>query len=151
MAPIVAVFHVLGYSVLVVIGYLIAALFAGAVAIGMQFLFGFTDDWLMPIMFLSLIVPAFGVAMYVRSLPKKITQIASEREWAERAAAFVTLKLQEAKLTHAELARRLTKHGFSSETEALVVGKLHSGVFPATWFLACLAALELDGVALEEI
>jgi hypothetical protein len=29
--------------------------------------------------------------------------------------------------------------------------RLKRGTFPATWFLAVLAALELDGVALEEI
>ena len=37
------------------------------------------------------------------------------------------------------------------ETEASITNKLKRGTFPATWFLACLAALELDGVALEEI
>ena len=42
------------------------------------------------------------------------------------------------------------KHGFK-ESEASVTMKLKRGTFPATWFLACLAALELDGVALEEI
>ena len=29
--------------------------------------------------------------------------------------------------------------------------RLKRGTFPATWFLAVLAALELDGVALDEI
>ena len=47
-------------------------------------------------------------------------------------------------------AKRLKKHGFK-ETEASVTNKLKRGTFPATWFLAVLAALELDGVALEEI
>ncbi|MGD0421734.1 MAG: DUF6471 domain-containing protein [Xanthobacteraceae bacterium] len=42
------------------------------------------------------------------------------------------------------------KHGFK-ETEASITNKLKRGTFPATWFLAVLAALELDGVALEEI
>ena len=42
------------------------------------------------------------------------------------------------------------KHGFK-ETEASVTNKLKRGTFAATWFLAVLAALELDGVALEEI
>jgi hypothetical protein len=36
------------------------------------------------------------------------------------------------------------------ETEASVTNKLKRGTFPAIWFLAVLAALELDGVALEE-
>ena len=53
-------------------------------------------------------------------------------------------------MTYAELAKRLKKHGFK-ETEASITNKLKRGTFPATFFLACLAALELDGVALEEI
>lgn len=77
--------------------------------------------------------------------------IKSEEEWAERAAAFLKHKLRDCEVTYAELAKRLKKHGFKGETEASVTNKLARGTFPATWFLACLAALELDGVALEEI
>jgi Domain of unknown function (DUF6471) len=76
--------------------------------------------------------------------------ITSVDEWEERAAAFLKHKLQEGEVTYAELAKRLKKHGFK-ETEASVTNKLKRGTFPATWFLAVLAALELDGVALEEI
>ncbi len=54
-------------------------------------------------------------------------------------------------MTYAELAKRLKRHGFKDETEASITMKLKRGTFPATFFLACLAALELDGVALEEI
>jgi len=77
--------------------------------------------------------------------------IKSEEEWAERAAAFLKHKLRECEVTYADLAKRLKKHGFKTETEASVTNKLARGSFPATWFLAVLAALELDGVALEEI
>ncbi len=77
--------------------------------------------------------------------------IKSEEEWAERAAAFLKHKLRETEVTYIELAKRLKKHGFKEETEASVTNKLKRGTFPATWFLAVLAALELDGVALEEI
>jgi hypothetical protein len=77
--------------------------------------------------------------------------ITSEAEWAARAVAFVKHKLQEAEVTYAELAKRLKKHGFKTETEASVTNKLARGSFSATWFLAVLAALDLDGVALEEI
>lgn len=77
--------------------------------------------------------------------------IKSEKEWAERAAAFLKHKLQEAEVTYAELANRLKRHGFKEETEASITMRLKRGSFPATWFLAVLAALELDGVALEEI
>jgi hypothetical protein len=76
--------------------------------------------------------------------------IKSEEEWAERAAAFLKHKLREAELTYVDLAKRLKKHGLK-ETEASITNKLKRGSFPATFFLACLAALELDGVALEEI
>jgi Domain of unknown function (DUF6471) len=77
--------------------------------------------------------------------------IKSEEEWAERAAAFLKHKLRDSEVTYVELAQRLKKHGFKTETEASVTNKLKRGTFPATWFLAVLAALELDGVALEEI
>jgi uncharacterized protein DUF6471 len=77
--------------------------------------------------------------------------ITSAEEWEERAAAFLKHKLQECEVTYAELAKRLKRHGFKGETEASVTNKLKRGTFPATWFLAVLAALDLDGVALEEI
>lgn len=76
--------------------------------------------------------------------------ITSEKEWAARAAAFLKHKLRESEVTYIDLAKRLKKHGFK-ETEASITMKLKRGTFPATFFLACLAALELDGVALEEI
>jgi Domain of unknown function (DUF6471) len=76
--------------------------------------------------------------------------ITSEKEWAQRAAAFLKHKLQGAEITYSDLAKRLKKHGLK-ETEASIANKLMRGTFPATFFLACLAALELDGVALEEI
>jgi hypothetical protein len=77
--------------------------------------------------------------------------IASEEEWAERAAMFLKHKLREQEVTYVDLAKRLKKHGFKKETEDSITAKLKRGTFAATFFLACLAALELDGVALEEI
>jgi uncharacterized protein DUF6471 len=77
--------------------------------------------------------------------------VKSEEEWAERAAAFLEHKLKDCEVTYVELTLRLKKHGFKGETEASITNKLARGTFPATFFLACLAALELDGVALEEI
>jgi len=77
--------------------------------------------------------------------------IGSQAEWEKRAAAFLKHKLQECEVTYLELAKRLKKHGFKEETEASITNKLARGSFPATWFLAVLAALDLDGVALEEI
>lgn len=77
-------------------------------------------------------------------------RITSEEEWAARTTAFIKHKLQEMEVTYAELAKRLKKHGIK-ETEASITMKLKRGTFRATFLLACLAALELDGVALEEI
>ena len=76
--------------------------------------------------------------------------IKSEAEWAARASAFLKHKLQDCEVTYEELARRLKKHGLK-ESRASIANKLKRGTFPATFFLACLAALQLDGVALEEI
>lgn len=74
----------------------------------------------------------------------------SEEEWALRASIFLKTKLKEADVTYIDLAKRLKKHGFE-ETEASVTNKLKRGTFAATWFLACVAALDLEGVKLEEI
>ena len=41
-------------------------------------------------------------------------------------------------------------HGLK-ETEAEITMKLKRGTFAATFFLACLAAMELEGVVLDEI
>jgi hypothetical protein len=65
---------------------------------------------------------------------------------AERAAALLKHKLREAEITYVLSGSK--KHGFKNETEASITNKLKRGTFPATWFLACLAAL---CVALEEI
>ena len=77
--------------------------------------------------------------------------ISSQDEWEERAAAFLKNKLREQEVTYVELAKRLKKHGFKDETEASITMKLKRGTFAASFMLACIAALELDGVALEEI
>jgi hypothetical protein len=74
----------------------------------------------------------------------------TEEEWGARASAFLKARLKEGEVTYVELAKRLKRHGFK-ETEASVTMKLKRGTFAATFFLACLAALELEGVSLEEI
>lgn len=71
-------------------------------------------------------------------------------EWGERASAFLKAKLKEKEVTYVELVKRLKRHGFK-ETEASLTMKLKRGTFSATFFLACIAAMELEGVALEEI
>ena len=74
----------------------------------------------------------------------------TEAEWGSRASAFLKAELKKADITYVELAKRLKKHGFK-ETEASVTMKLKRGTFSATFLLACLAALELDGIRLEDI
>ena len=74
----------------------------------------------------------------------------TEKEWQARARAFLKAKMKETGVTYAGLVKRLKKHGFV-ETEASITMKLKRGTFAATFFLACLAALELDGVMLEDI
>jgi hypothetical protein len=74
----------------------------------------------------------------------------SEQELAERASRFLKAELKRADVTYEELAKRLKKHGLD-ETRDSVAAKLKRGTFAATFLLACLAALELDGVRLEDI
>jgi hypothetical protein len=74
----------------------------------------------------------------------------TEREWAERAARHLKAELKRADLTYEDLAERLKKHGFE-ETKASIANKLARATVPASFFLACLAALELQGVALDEL
>jgi Domain of unknown function (DUF6471) len=74
----------------------------------------------------------------------------SEQELAERASRFLKAELKRANVTYDELAKRLKKHGLE-ETRDSVAAKLKRGTFAATFLLACLAALELEGVRLEDI
>jgi len=74
----------------------------------------------------------------------------TEQEWAEKAARFLKVELKRADVTYDELAKRLEKHGFK-ETKASIANKLARATVPAAFFLACLAALELEGVRLEEL
>jgi hypothetical protein len=74
----------------------------------------------------------------------------TEKDWAERAARHIKAELKRADLTYDDLAERLKKHGFK-ETKASIANKLARATMPAAFFLACLAAMELEGVALEDI
>lgn len=53
-------------------------------------------------------------------------------------------------MTYEELAHRLKDHGLS-ETRDSIAAKLNRGTFAATFFLAALAALEMEGVKLEDL
>ena len=76
---------------------------------------------------------------------------AKEREWGDKARRFLKAELKRAGMTYAELARRLNAHGFEGETEASVNSKLVRGSFAVSFFLGCLAVLELEGVRLEDL
>jgi len=75
----------------------------------------------------------------------------SEAELADRASRYLKAELKRADVTYEELAKRLKKHGLPAETVDSIKAKLKRGTFSATFFLAALAALELDGVRLEDV
>ena len=74
----------------------------------------------------------------------------TEQELAERAARFLKAELKRADVTYEELARRLKEHGLS-ETRDSIAAKLKRGTFPTTFFIGCIAALEMDSVRLGDI
>ncbi len=75
----------------------------------------------------------------------------TEEEWAERVRAYLKAELKKADVGYVELAKRLKKHGFKDETEASITNKLKRGTFSAIFLLAVLAALEADGLRLEDL
>jgi hypothetical protein len=75
----------------------------------------------------------------------------TEAELAERAAAYLKGKLKHAGVTYEELAELLKDHGHPDETVASIKNKLKRGTFPATFFLATVAALGLPHVEMEAI
>jgi hypothetical protein len=54
-------------------------------------------------------------------------------------------ELKRADITYEELAKRLKKHGLPNESADSIKAKLKRATFAATFFLACLAAMELEG------
>jgi hypothetical protein len=73
-----------------------------------------------------------------------------DREWGEKAARFLKAELKRAKVGYKELAERLTGHGLD-ENETTITGKLARGSFPVSFWLACLAVLELGETTLEDL
>ena len=63
----------------------------------------------------------------------------TEEELADRASRFIK----------AELAKRLEGHGVKGETENSIKSKLKRGTFAATFLLATIATLELEGIRLD--
>ena len=75
----------------------------------------------------------------------------TEEELAKRASRFLKAELKRADMTYDTLAEKLKEHGFSNETLDSIKSKLKRGTFAATFLLACLAALELEGIRLEDV
>jgi len=73
-----------------------------------------------------------------------------EREWGSKASRFLKAELKRAGVGYKELAERLNKHGLE-ETETSITGKLARGTFATSFFLACLAVLEMDAVRLDDL
>jgi hypothetical protein len=73
----------------------------------------------------------------------------TEAEIAERAVRFLKA-LKPADVTYEGLAKRLREHGLN-ETRDSIASKLKRGTFAVTFLIACLAALEMDGIRLEDL
>jgi hypothetical protein len=73
-----------------------------------------------------------------------------EKEWGVKASRFLKGRLKQAGVGYKELAERINAHGMN-ETETAIAGKLSRGTFAVSFFLACLAVLELTGVDLSDL
>lgn len=74
----------------------------------------------------------------------------TEADLAERAARFLKAEMKRANVTYEAMAAKLKDHGLT-ETRDSVAAKLKRGTFAATFLLACIAALELEGVRLADL
>jgi len=75
---------------------------------------------------------------------------APEAELADKARRFIKAELKRADVTYEVLAERLKEHGLT-ETKASIANKLSRGTVGATFLLATLAALEMEGLRLEDL
>lgn len=75
----------------------------------------------------------------------------NEDELAEKVSRYLKAELKRAGVTYSDLASRLAKHGVKGETEDSIKAKLKRGTFAATFLLASMAALEMEGVRLEDL
>jgi hypothetical protein len=75
---------------------------------------------------------------------------ADEAELRRKLVRFLKAEMKRADVTYAELSERLKDHGLQ-ETESSIANKLVRGAFPATFFMATLAALKMEEVRLEDL
>jgi uncharacterized protein CbrC (UPF0167 family) len=77
--------------------------------------------------------------------------MAGKLTWEDRASRYLKAELKRADVTYEELAEKLAKHGFKSETKASIANKLARGTYAATFLFACLAAVGVEGLRLEDV
>ena len=75
----------------------------------------------------------------------------TEKELANKASRFLKAEMKRAGVTYIQLTERLKEHGMPDETEASISSKLARGTFAATFFIAALAALGLEGIQLDDL
>ncbi len=75
---------------------------------------------------------------------------ATEKELAERASRFLKAEMKRAGVTYEVLADKLKEHGLD-ETRDSIAAKLKRGTFAATFLLGVIAALEMEGLRLEDL
>ena len=60
-------------------------------------------------------------------------------------------RIEAAGIGYRELAQRLNEHGLDGETEDSIASKLARGTYSATWLLAVIAVLGLEGLTLAAL
>jgi hypothetical protein len=75
---------------------------------------------------------------------------ANTYSWEERVRLFLKAEIARADITYGELALRLQKYGLS-ESAASISNKLRRGTFSATFFLAAVAALDIETIKLDDL
>ena len=73
-----------------------------------------------------------------------------EKEWADKARQLLKAELKRRNVSYKELAERLRRQGLE-ETESSIASKMSRGTFAVTFFLATLAALEMEVVRLGDL
>ncbi len=73
-----------------------------------------------------------------------------ELEYAQRVRRFLKAELKRADMSYKDFAEKLTEHGMN-ETEAGIASKLARGTFSATFLLAALGVLQLEGIRLADL
>lgn len=89
----------------------------------------------------------YGPGSYFRPPP---SPAANTRRNPRSAEPPSKAELKRQKLTYADLAERLKEHGLPEESETTIKAKLKRGAFAATFLLATLAAMEMEGMRLED-